>query len=129
NTRLVAAMLPEATIIDSIDAVEPTCATGLYLFDPRRFLETVEPHLPGEALPIGWQTTSDSIAARVARVLTAGELVLLKSAPPDARWWPSTAAERGYVDKHFPVAAAGLVVRCVDLRAADVDEETRLTKQ
>ena len=55
------------------------------IFDPSRFLETIEPTLDGETLPQSWDVTSDSIAARIARLLTCHELVLLKSClpPPD----------------------------------------------
>ena len=65
----------------------PTTATGSATRAPaaRRFiavesfLRREEPVLPGVRLPIGWHVTSDSIAARLAEVCQAQELVLLKS--------------------------------------------------
>lgn len=64
------------------------------------------------SLPIGWQVTSDTIAARVA-VEHGGSLLLAKSAPPPP--CPggidplATLAQAGWVDDHFPIAAAPLV--------------------
>src|SRR5690606_11906938 len=47
------------------------------------FLKSVEPQMAGESLGMGWNVTSDSIAARIANILEADELVLFKSrAPP-----------------------------------------------
>jgi 5-(aminomethyl)-3-furanmethanol phosphate kinase len=88
------------------------------VFDPREFLVRDEPHQPGMPLPHTWATTSDSIAARLARVLQAEELVLLKSADP---LLPSTIedlAAAGYVDCHFPAAVSDgtFRVRMVNLR-------------
>jgi len=60
---------------------------------------------------VGWEVTSDSIAAHVAAAY-GGELLLVKSVPP-----PSLPASQnqlealaaaGWVDSHFPSAAAGL---------------------
>lgn len=61
-------------------------------------------------LPHSWDVTSDSIAARAAVVYRAERLVLLKSldVPPQTPW--DVAAERGWVDRHFPKVAAEL--RC-----------------
>jgi aspartokinase-like uncharacterized kinase len=52
-------------------------------------------------LPHCWEATSDSLAARVARVIGAGRLFLLKSVdiPPGLSW--SEAARMGYVDPIF----------------------------
>jgi aspartokinase-like uncharacterized kinase len=71
---------------------------------------------PG-ALPHTWAVTSDSVAARVAVVAEAAELVLLKSAVPpagDVAAW----AECGYVDAWLPrvLAGSGVRVRAVNLR-------------
>ena len=64
------------------------------------------------ALPIGWQVTSDAIAARVA-VEHGGSLLLAKSAPPPPCPGDSdhlaSLARAGWVDEHFPVAAGPLV--------------------
>ena len=64
------------------------------------------------SLPIGWHVTSDSIAARVA-VEHNGGLLLAKSVPPPP--CPDhvdpliSLAHAGWVDDHFPIAAASLV--------------------
>jgi aspartokinase-like uncharacterized kinase len=71
------------------------------VFDPARFLREHEPALAGVRLPIGWQVTSDSIAARVAELLAADELVLLKHQLPPAAD-VQRASRAGYVDSFFP---------------------------
>ena len=57
-----------------------------------------------ESLPHAWAVTSDSLAARAAAVFRADRLVLLKSpdVPPGTDW--ADAADRGWVDPHFPIA-------------------------
>jgi aspartokinase-like uncharacterized kinase len=74
------------------------------------------------ALPACWETTSDSVAARVAVVLGAEELVLLKSVtlPEPGDWWE--AGQQGFVDPLFAATLASgglssLRVRAVNLRA------------
>ena len=60
-------------------------------------------------LPVGWQVTSDAIAARVA-VEHGGSLLLAKSVPPPPCPGDqlATLARAGWVDDHFPVAARPL---------------------
>jgi len=60
-------------------------------------------------LPVGWHVTSDSIAATAARHLRRG-LLLVKSVPPplEAGGDLESLAARGWVDEHFPTAAAGV---------------------
>jgi 5-(aminomethyl)-3-furanmethanol phosphate kinase len=69
------------------------------------------PKLNATALPISWQCTSDSIAALLARLASATELVMLKST--DA----ASASDEPLLDGAFSLAVpAGLKVRVVNLR-------------
>jgi aspartokinase-like uncharacterized kinase len=116
-------MLPDVRFVTTLHEVhrtvssrQPTCV----VFDPRAFLYKDEPHLPGQRLPHNWSVTSDSIAARLAESLPSDELVLLKSLEPPARELSDLAAV-GFVDLHFPVAAAAAVpCRFVNLRRPDL---------
>ena len=72
-------------------------------------------------LPPCWNSTSDSIAARVASVIGARELILLKSVSiPFGLSW-SQAAEQGHVDSMFPSTIAHL--RC-PIRVINFRDET-----
>jgi len=73
---------------------------------------------PGR-LPYSWRVTSDALAARVAIVLGASRLVLLKSVvlPSEMSW--EEASQRGYVDAAFPAVvgeATRLEVEAIDFR-------------
>lgn len=57
-------------------------------------------------LPRSWDVTSDSIAAWVARVLHADELVLLKSADLPLGLTARDASQHGLVDANFPTVGA-----------------------
>lgn len=84
--------------------------------DPVAWLAGHERRAEGQPLPYGWRVTSDSIAARLAEVLGAEELVLLKSCLP-ATGDPAGWARESLVDGHFTVAAASLsAIRVVNLR-------------
>lgn len=90
--------------------LEPPCV----IFDPDLFLREEEAVCDGVRLPRNWSATSDSIAARVAEVLGAEELVLLKSADPPPTL--EVASRRGYVDSHLAAAVARIpFVRAVNL--------------
>jgi aspartokinase-like uncharacterized kinase len=121
SAGLLAALLPRARRVSTLAELQSAISSsqpGLLVFDPREFLELHEPHYPGTLLPHAWQTTSDSIAARLAETIAADELVLLKSAEPPAADHDALAAA-GYVDAHFPSAACRLSqVRFVNLRGA-----------
>jgi hypothetical protein len=75
---------------------------------------------PG-SLPHHWSVTSDSVAARVAVVTGAHELILLKSVtiPPTPDW--RSAAREGWVDPYFTdvllQAKTTLQVRSINFRA------------
>ena len=75
------------------------------VFDAMHFLQSEEPLQPGVPLPHGWDVTSDSIAARIAQVIGAVELVLLKQKPSSS---PAEAMRDGLVDDYFEMAAAGI---------------------
>ena len=91
------------------------------VFSVESFLRSVEPGLAGATLPCSWGVTSDSIAARIAEVLAARELVLCKSISQnaDASWHEQ--AKAGHVDAHFPVIAEEIAsIRWLNLRSAGV---------
>lgn len=119
SARLLAALLPRATMARSFDQALFMAGTteNCIVFDPSGFLHDDEPQAPGASLPHDWTATSDSIAARVATLMSAEELVLLKSADPPAYGSLADLAAAGYVDANFPLAAAAIrSVRMVHLR-------------
>lgn len=82
------------------------------VIDPWTFLKDDDARLSPEPLPESWDVTSDSIAARLAGLSHADELVLLKSALPD-----DVAQLGDYVDRYFAIAAKNLpAIRFVNLR-------------
>lgn len=127
TAALLKSVLPAATLVDDLAQLraERQIATSnrrVCVFDPRCFLRNDEPNLPGTRLPASWWVTSDSIAARVAEVLAADELVLLKSRLPSCGSLAETADE-GYVDEFLPHFAGRIEsVRCVDFRGAGFAE-------
>jgi aspartokinase-like uncharacterized kinase len=119
NARLLHEILSETAFSDRFDDFDFTAVekNRVVIFDPREFLRQREAERPGCVLPHTWGATSDSIAARVAEVLQADELVLLKSATAPANATVADLAACGYVDSHFPRAARDLAqVQMVNLR-------------
>lgn len=57
-------------------------------------------------LPAGWDVTSDSIAALVAAETRRGLLLAKRTPPPEGGHDLERLAAAGWVDAHFPVAAA-----------------------
>lgn len=115
TARLLATLLSEAALVDSWNELRQRAASpGITIFDVEQFLRQVEPNLPGRKLPEGWDVTSDSIAARVAIVLGARELVLLKSTPPsNPAATISELSAVGYVDRFLPCLQGELpAIRC-----------------
>jgi len=87
------------------------------VFDVHQWLLDVEPGQAGVRLSHDWRTTSDSISARLACVLAADELALLKSidAPPKNDW--RFAADHNMVDAFFPEVATDVAhITWVNLR-------------
>jgi aspartokinase-like uncharacterized kinase len=130
-SNLATKLLPEVRRTDDWQAVldfanAGSCNSAPLIFDPKRFLKATEPTLEGEPLPESWDITSDSIAARIAHLLCAGELVLLKSCLPAKDIAAlEQASESGYVDRGFRRFTAELPhVRFVNLREAEFAETT-----
>ncbi len=91
------------------------------VFSVESFLRSVEPELAGTPLPCSWDVTSDSIAARIAEVLAARELVLCKSISLGAVGSWQDQAKAGHVDNHFPVIAGNIAsIRWLNLRSTGV---------
>ena len=90
---------------------------GYTIFGPANWLRHSESALPGQPLSRDWDTTSDAIAARLAIVLGADELVLLKSALPDGEARLPQLVADGYVDGMIGLLADELPpTRLVNLR-------------
>ena len=88
------------SVLDFVNA--DSCDVAPLIFDPKQFLKAIEPTLGGALLPASWDVTSDSISARIAQVLRADELALLKSClPTDAAATIELASEANYVDRAF----------------------------
>ena len=104
-----------AAVLARLAGVTPADRVGV--LDAEAFLRADEGK-PG-CLPHTWAVTTDSIAARVARVYGAAKLVLLKSVevPAGTSW--QAAATAGWVDAHFPTAVEGLAcpVKVLPFRA------------
>ena len=90
--------------------------------DAYRFMVEFD-ELSDDPLPRRWRVTSDSVAARMATTLGAGEVVLLKSITLPQEMTIEEAARQGFVDPHFPAAAAaGIRVVVVNLREKEPRE-------
>ena len=74
---------------------------------PIRVVDCFDFFRRNDIVPHSWTVTSDTLAAVVASRTAARKLVLLKSIdiPPPTPW--PLAAANGWVDRHFPTAAAG----------------------
>ncbi len=137
HARTLLELLDEACWLPSVDRVhggaagqtDATCVDDgsgrlcTWILDPVLFVERDERMVqPDPPLPCGWHVTSDSIAARVAQVVRADELVLLKSR--DA----TDAGVEGdeLVDPYFHNLVPTIpVVRSVNLRKRAVAEGAR----
>jgi aspartokinase-like uncharacterized kinase len=119
NAAVLQSLLPGSQVIEDWRDAQGLCRRGLLpILDAFRFVQADEGQ-PGH-LPHGWQATSDSLAARVAVVARARELILLKSVTIPRDMSLSEAAQCGFVDPIFGeiCAQAGgrLDVRFVNFR-------------
>jgi aspartokinase-like uncharacterized kinase len=117
NAHLLTALLaPSARVIPRWEDAEGCWREGtVAVLDAHAFAAADEAR--AGRLPHRWSVTSDSVAARVALVAGAGQLVLLKSVTiaPGRPW--AEASRQGQVDPFFPELAEGLrSVRAVNFR-------------
>lgn len=119
TAQLLCTLLPGSQWCAELETIRAAQTAGrdcCLVFAPAFFLRSQEAALPGTKLGRSWDVTSDSIAARLAEVLQADELVLLKSKLPSA-----TELQRefdgDYVDLSFATAIrSSPSVRFVNLR-------------
>ena len=122
TARMVEQLLPEAKLVLTLKQLDERLGRDyLSILDVRRFMEQDQAH-SAEPLPEHWDVTSDSIAARVAGVIAAEELVLLKSTLPGQLHDLQQLSDGGYVDRYFPRAASDLSIRCVNLRDSNFEQ-------
>ena len=123
TARVVEKAVPGLELADSVESIEPLWKAGkLPVFDPYQFITELDEGSI-DSLPRRWRVTSDSIAARMARVFRARELILLKSTTFPERMSMTEAAELGMVDEYFPTAARDVQrVVAVNLRADNLEE-------
>lgn len=115
----LASMLPNTKLIFHPDEIPPVFPDETGAGEPPTLVLDVQRFVweDRESLPASWDVTSDSIAARVAVITEASELVLLKSSCPPRSCSVDEAAAAEYIDPFFSQAARGLKsVRCVNLR-------------
>jgi aspartokinase-like uncharacterized kinase len=111
SADLLQAWWPQLHATSCWGDLQTRCSNGgITLFRAANFLRGLEPNLPGTRLPEGWDVTSDSIAARVAELLSAGRLILLKSPGVSTVTNWEVAASAGVVDRFFPTICASLGV-------------------
>jgi aspartokinase-like uncharacterized kinase len=117
NARLLNALLPGTCVVETLEECQVQWREEtIPILDPYSFLRSDEGQ-PG-CLPHTWSFTSDSIAARVAIAIGAGELILLKSATmPEGVGWRERS-RLGFVDPLFSriVDSCSLPVRAINFR-------------
>jgi len=108
NESLVSELWPGLRPVRSRSQVEAALRAGVpALVCSRCFVRWGETQ-PVPPLPHTWQVTTDSIAAWVAQILNAGELVLAKSVDLPPGCSVAEAATEGLVDDYFPNLAPDL---------------------
>jgi aspartokinase-like uncharacterized kinase len=120
NAGFLAALLPNGVVIKELSKYREALAEGkVPILDTYAFCHADE-RRPG-CLPHTWSVTSDAVAARVAAVAGARQLLLLKSVPlPEGIDWVE-AGNRGLIDRSCSDLFARLPlleVRWLNLREA-----------
>ncbi len=99
TARLMCAILPEARFCGDVGEIDRHAEGSWQICDTRRLVLAANER--GD-LPESWDLTSDSIAAYLALLLEANELVLLKSTLPQSNDSVAALAAAGVVDRCFP---------------------------
>jgi aspartokinase-like uncharacterized kinase len=118
TAHVIAALVPGLVVVERPEALAEVWHDGLIpVLAPRWFLENVD-RRTDDPLSETWETTSDSIAARVAAALGASELRLVKSKGLAGIENRAEAARAGLVDPAFPAASSSIErLAFVNLRA------------
>jgi len=118
NARVLQRLLPGSQVVDGLNAARSCWRRGTTPILDMYFFCRGDEGRP-DHLPHVWQVTSDSLAARVAIVANATQLVLLKSKDPPAGDNWDEAAKAEYVDSWFTntIQSAGFSVQPFNLRA------------
>jgi len=120
SAQLLAAVLPESMFVQRLGdlrhAIEGRL-NDLLVLDVDEMMRAQD-DISLRGLPKSWEVTSDSIAAYLARVLAADELVLFKSTTLPANIKREQASDAGLVDGYFARASADIgAIRCINLRS------------
>jgi aspartokinase-like uncharacterized kinase len=120
TARLLASIVPRNVVVDRPEAFRSIWNLEMLpILAPRRLLKEIDARRP-DPLPASWNVTSDSIAARIAILLGASRLILLKSKGLPQGTGREEAARLGIVDPMFPRVSSDLAaVELVCLRSAD----------
>jgi len=122
NACFLQSLLSGCEMVRSLDELA-TARSRLNLLDAFPFFDADEKQ--SDHLPHDWSVTSDSLAVRVAMLVNASELVLLKSSDWRGDDWVQ-ATTAGVVDRYFTQAmtqiSTTLTTRIVNLRAWVPDE-------
>lgn len=120
NSRLLCVMMPEAELVDQLPYNTALVAGRLRILLPFGMVQRLDARPDVPPLAHHWHVTSDSIAAWMAGIVGADELVLLKSRLPRA----PDGVEDDLVDPYFRAYAGRIpMIRCVNLRDAALAEE------
>jgi 5-(aminomethyl)-3-furanmethanol phosphate kinase len=98
--QFLVALLPHSVLAKNLVDCGDAWRRGLLpVLDPYQVILSEEAERI--RLPHSWQVTSDSVAARIASLAGARQLILLKSVTlPEGLGWKE-AGSRGYVDSYF----------------------------
>jgi 5-(aminomethyl)-3-furanmethanol phosphate kinase len=117
SAHILSALVPRAVAVRDLDGLRSVWSAGsIPILPPSLVWDEIESS-GKDVLPMSWDTSSDSIAARIAVHLAADRFILLKSAPLPDGTDRHQAAGLGLVDPLFPIVARSLArVEYVNLR-------------